>query len=93
MNSWRLPREPPPLGSDLHLLWLARHVDALVVRPTGSLWDYVPEPRRQTARPLINDAHSMNMGVADSADAGHDDHAHVQPQQVREVNAEAEEEG
>ena len=32
-----------------------RHVNALTTRPTGSLWDYVPEPRLYVARPLIND--------------------------------------
>ena len=35
---------------------LVRHVDALTARPTGSLWDYVPEPRLHVAQPLINDA-------------------------------------
>ena len=43
---------------------LVRHVDALTARPTGSLWDYVPEPCLQTALPLINDA-SIGMGNSD----------------------------
>ena len=43
---------------------LVRHVDALTARPTGSLWDYVPEPCLQTAPPLINDA-SIGMGNSD----------------------------
>ena len=34
---------------------LSRHVTALTARPTGSLWDYVPEPRLHAAQPLIND--------------------------------------
>ena len=38
--------------------YLVRPVDALTARPTGSLWDYVPEPRLHTAQPLINDARS-----------------------------------
>ena len=42
---------------------LVRHVDALTARPTGSLWDYVPEPRLQTTPPLINDA---SIGMSDS---------------------------
>ena len=42
---------------------LVRHVDALTARPTGSLWDYVPEPRLQTAPPQINDA---NLGRGNS---------------------------
>ena len=43
---------------------LVRHVDALAARPTGSLWDYVPEPRLQTIPPLINDA-SIGMSNSD----------------------------
>ena len=35
---------------------LVRHVDALSAQPTGSLWDYVPEPRLHAAQLLINDA-------------------------------------
>ena len=47
---------------------LARHVDALTVRPTGSLWDYVPEPRSHNLQTLINDAQSPNVNVIDPAD-------------------------
>ena len=47
-----------------------RHVNALAARPTGSLWDYVPEPRLHTAQPLINDAQSANTGVVDPANEG-----------------------
>ena len=47
---------------------LARRVDALTVRPTGSLWDYVPEPRLHNAQPLINDAQLSNVNVVDPAD-------------------------
>ena len=49
---------------------LVRHVDALTARPTGSLWDYVPEPRLHTAQPLINDAQPANTGVVDPANEG-----------------------
>ena len=34
---------------------LARHVKALAAQPTGSLWDYVPEPRLHSVRSSIND--------------------------------------
>ena len=48
---------------------LVRHVDALTARPTGSLWDYVPEPRLHAAQPLINDVRvgvgHPNTGVVD----------------------------
>ena len=47
---------------------LVRHVDALSARPTGSLWDYVPEPRLHSPQPLINDAQSPNVNVVDPAD-------------------------
>ena len=50
---------------------LVRHVDALTARPTGSLWDYVPEPRLHATQPLINDALRANAGVADPADDGY----------------------
>ena len=50
---------------------LARHVEALSVRPTGSLWDYVPEPRLHAAQPQANDAHAMNAGADDPADEGY----------------------
>ena len=43
---------------------LVRHVEAMTARPTGSLWDYVPEPRLQTTPPLINDA-SIGMNHSD----------------------------
>ena len=49
---------------------LVRHVDALTARPTGSLWDYVPEPRLHAAQPLINDAQPANTGGVDPADEG-----------------------
>ena len=49
---------------------LVRHVGALAARPTGSIWDYVPEPRLHIARPLINDA---RVGVVDpEEDAMHE---------------------
>ena len=47
---------------------LTRHVDVLTARPTGSLWDYVPEPRLHTAHSLINDAQLANVNVVDPAD-------------------------
>ena len=76
---------------------LTRHVDALTARPTGSLWDYVPEPRLPTARQLIDDARSANSGVDDPADDGHDeamdyDHAHPEPRQVPKERKKSEEE-
>ena len=49
---------------------LDRHVEALSPRPTGSLWDYVPEPRLHIARPLINDAQPANEGVVDPDNEG-----------------------
>ena len=35
---------------------LIRHVEVLTTRPTGSIWDYIPEPRLHDAQPPNNDA-------------------------------------
>ena len=47
---------------------LARHVDALIVRPTGSLWDYIPNPRSHNLQPPINSTQSQGANVVDPAD-------------------------
>ena len=70
---------------------LVRHVGVFTDRPTGSLWDYIPEPRPHAAQPLINN--EVNPGIVDPINEVRGEaEAHPRPQEVQEKKDKTKEE-